>query len=46
MLGKIIELIEITKPKGKYSDIARGKNKLPETFSELYSQIKKTIKNG
>lgn len=46
MIAKILELIDITNCNGEYSQIAKGKNKLPETFKEAYNQFKKDLKNG
>tara|TARA_R100001440_G_scaffold40508_1_gene60225 strand:- start:75 stop:215 length:141 start_codon:yes stop_codon:yes gene_type:complete len=46
MIVKILELIEMTNCKGKYTEIAKGKNKLPETFKEAYNQFKKDLRNG
>jgi len=46
MIVKILELIEMTNCKGKYIEIAKGKNKLPETFKEAYNQFKKDLRNG
>lgn len=46
MIGTILELIKITDCKGKYTKIAKGKNKLPETFKEAYNQFKKELRNG
>lgn len=40
MIVKMLELIEMTNCKGKYTDIAKGKNKMPETFKELYNHLK------
>lgn len=40
MIEQILELIKITKCKGEYSQIAMGKNKMPETFKELYNHLK------
>ena len=40
MIEQILELIKITNCKGEYSQIAMGKNKIPETFKEAYQQIK------
>jgi len=40
MIEQLLELIKLTKCKGKYSKIAMGKNKMPETFKEAYQQIK------
>jgi len=40
MIGQILELIKITKCKSKFSQIALGKNKIPETFKEVYNHIK------
>jgi hypothetical protein len=40
MIENLLELIKLTKCKGKYSQIATGKNKIPETFKEAYQQIK------
>jgi len=36
----------MTNCKGKYTEIAKGKNKLPETFKEAYNQFKKDLRNG
>ena len=44
MIGQLIELINITKCNGEYSQIAKGKNKIPETFKEAFKQIKNNIK--
>tara|TARA_R110000824_G_scaffold332918_1_gene519511 strand:- start:1854 stop:1994 length:141 start_codon:yes stop_codon:yes gene_type:complete len=46
MIGQLLELLKITKCKGKYAKIAKGKNKLPETFIEAYNQFKKELRNG
>jgi DNA-binding ferritin-like protein (Dps family) len=40
MIEQLLELIKITNSKGEYSQIATGKNKIPETFKEAYQQIK------
>tara|TARA_B110000003_G_scaffold110172_1_gene112808 strand:+ start:3787 stop:3918 length:132 start_codon:yes stop_codon:yes gene_type:complete len=40
MIGSILELIKITKCKDKFSKIALGKNKIPESFKEVYNHIK------
>mgnify|MGYP003655058484 CR=1 FL=1 len=40
MIGQIIELIKITKCKDKFSKIALGKNKIPESLKEVYNHIK------
>ena len=36
MIGQILELIKITKCKSEFAQIALGKNKIPETFKEVY----------
>jgi|TARA_R100001377_G_scaffold4042_2_gene2339 hypothetical protein len=46
MIDKILELISITECNGKYSQIAKGKNKMPENLKEAYNQLKKELKNG
>ena len=43
MIDNILQLLEIArseKATGKYIDIALGKNKIPETFKEVYNHIK------
>jgi len=40
MIEQLLELIKLTNCKGEYSQIATGKNKMPETFKEAYQQIK------
>ena len=40
MIEQLLELIKITNSKGEYSQIATGKNKIPETFKELYNHLK------
>lgn len=42
MIRDILEALEYDF-KGKYIDIAKGKYKLPETFSEAYKQIKEEL---
>lgn len=44
MIGQILELIKITKCESEFSQIALGKNKIPETFKEAFKQIKNNIK--
>lgn len=39
MIKDILEALEYDF-KGQYIDVAKGKYKLPETFSEAYKQIK------
>tara|TARA_R110001592_G_scaffold350079_2_gene645827 strand:- start:821 stop:961 length:141 start_codon:yes stop_codon:yes gene_type:complete len=46
MIGQLLELLKMTECNGKYVLIAKGKNKLPETFKEAYNQFKKELKNG
>jgi len=46
MIGSLLELIKITNCKGKFTRIAKGKNKLPGTFKEAYNQFKKELRNG
>lgn len=40
MLGDILQIIKAVKCKGKYTKIAMGQNKLPETFKEVYNHLK------
>ena len=43
MIDNILQLLQIAiseKIKGKYIDIALGKNKLPESLKEAYKQYK------
>jgi len=42
MIKDILEALDYDL-KGEYIDIAKGKYKLPETFSEAYKQIKKEV---
>jgi hypothetical protein len=44
MIGQLLELINIIKCNEEYSLIAKGKNKIPETFKEAFKQIKNNIK--
>tara|TARA_R110001583_G_C5497696_1_gene395428 strand:- start:30 stop:176 length:147 start_codon:yes stop_codon:yes gene_type:complete len=44
MIGQLLELINIIKCNEEYSQIAKGKNKIPETFKEAFKQIKNNIK--
>ena len=46
MIGQLKELLKTTKCNGYYSEIAKGKNKLPENFKEAYNQFKKELRNG
>ena len=43
MIGQLLELLKITKCKGKYAKIAKGKNKKPESIKETYTQIKNEL---
>lgn len=43
MIDNILQLLEIAKSEkatGQYTDIALGKNKLPESLKEAYKQFK------
>jgi hypothetical protein len=42
MIKSILECLKYDL-RGEYIDIAKGKNKLPETFSEGYKQLKKEL---
>ena len=44
MIGNIIELLNIVESKGEFTEIAKGKNKLPETLKEAYQQFKNDLK--
>ncbi len=46
MIQNILNLLEIAKAekwKGKYIDIALGKNKYPESIKEAYQQFRKEL---
>jgi hypothetical protein len=44
MIGILLELLKITECKGKYSKLAMGVNKYPESIKEVYHQFKNELK--
>jgi hypothetical protein len=47
MIKEIIDCLKLDlKINSEKIAIARGKNKLPETFKEAFKQVKKRISNG
>ena len=43
MIAEIINLLKYTESSNSYVQIAKGKNKIPESIKETYTQIKNEL---